>query len=286
MKRRLRLPRIGVTPDRSDVTRAHPISRMIRGRSAVTRDMHATERLSSTVHVSKDAARASARWFVGISRHGVLAAERVTHLPSSRNRFRQTISMFSGSIFIGLGVSLFVHARLGVPAFDVMLTALRDILGISLGQAGWVFTSILFGIAAILGRRPTLGGVVYMLSNGIAVDVWMRLIRDPDALAIRMLFVVLGTLAIAAGVALVIHAGLTGGSIELLMNAAADRGRDPFNVRRGIEIAIVAVGVALGGDLGWATIFFILTMSPALKAGQQALNDHRAGRALRLTPAS
>jgi len=248
--------------------------------------MNGTERLSSTVDVSKDAARASARWFVGISRHGVLAAERVTQLPGSRNRFRQTISMFAGSIFIGLGVSLFVHARLGVPAFDVMLTALRDILGISLGQAGWLFTSILFGIAAILGRRPTLGGIVYMLSNGIAVDVWMRLIRDPDPLAVRMLFVLLGTLAIAGGVALVIHAGLTGGSIELLMNAAADRGRDPFKVRRGIEIAIVVVGVALGGDFGWATIFFVFTMSPALKAGQQALNDHRAGRAERLTPAS
>ena len=286
MNRRPQLPRIGVTPDRSGVTRAHRISRMISGRSVVTKDMHATERLSSTVDVSKDAARASARWFVGISRHGVLAAERVTQLPSSRNRFRQSISMFSGSLFIGLGVSLFVHSRLGVPAFDVMLTALRDILGISLGQAGWVFTSFLFAIAAILGRRPTLGGVLYMLMNGIAVDVWMRLIRDPDALTVRMLFVLLGTLAIAAGIALVLHAGLTGGSIELLMNAAADRGRDPFKVRRSIEIAIVVVGVVLGGDLGWATVFVVLTMSPALKAGQQALNDHRTGRAQRLTPAS
>lgn len=247
--------------------------------------MSTAERLSSTVDVSRDAARKSARWFVGISRHGVLAAERVTHLPSSRNRFRQTISLFSGSIFIGLGVSLFVHARLGVPAFDVMLTALRDLLGVSLGQAGWIFTSSLFVLATVLGRRPTLGGLIYMLSNGIAVDVWMRLIRDPDALAVRMLFVVLGTLAIAAGVALVIHAGLTGGAIELLMNAGGDRGLDPFKVRRGIEIAIVVVGVALGGDLGWATIFFVLTMSPALKAGQQALNDHRAGRTQRLTTA-
>lgn len=246
--------------------------------------MRSSTKVAATVDVSRDAARSSARWFVGISRHGVLAAERVAQAPASRSRFRQTVSMFSGSVFIGLGVSLFVHARLGVPAFDVMLTALRDILGISLGQAGWVFTSILFSIAAVLGRRPTLGGVVYMLSNGIAVDVWMRVIRDPDPLAVRMLFVVLGTLAIAAGVALVIHAGLTGGAIELLMNAGADRGRDPFKVRRGIEIAIVVVGVALGGDLGWATIFFVLTMSPALKAGQQALKDHRAGRALRVTP--
>ena len=112
----------------------------------------------------------------------------------------------------------------------------------------------------------------------------MRLIRDPDPMAVRMLFVVLGTLAIAAGVALVIHAGLTGGAIELLMRAAEDRGRDPFKIRQLIELSIVASGVILGGDIGWATAFFVLTMTPALRAGRQALEDHRRGRADRLRP--
>ena len=103
-------------------------------------------------------------------------------------------------------------------------------------------------------------------------------------MATRMLFVLLGTTAIAAGIALVVHAGLTGGAIEQLMNAGADRGIDPFRLRRGLEIAIVVTGVALGGDLGPATIFFVLTMTPILRLGQQALVDHRAGRTARLAP--
>lgn len=274
-----------MTLDPSRVTRATTDSTHFRGPRVVTGDMKSTTKIATTVDVSRDVARSSARWFVGISRHGVLAAERVAQAPSSRNRFRQVISMFFGSLFIGLGVSLFVHARLGVPAFDVMLTAIRDLLGISLGQAGWVFTGFLFIVASVLGRRPTLGGLFYMAANGVAVDAWMYLIRDPQSIVLRMLFVVLGTLAIAGGIALVIHAGLTGGSIELLMRAAEDRGLDPFRVRRNIEIAIVLGGVLLGGDFGVATVFFVLTMSPALKAGQQALADHRAGRELRVTPA-
>ena len=68
------------------------------------------------------------------------------------------------------------------------------------------------------------------------------------------------------------------------MNAAEDRGYDPFRVRRGIEIAIVVGGVLLGGDLGPATVFFVLAMSPILKLGKQALEDHRRGRAERLRP--
>lgn len=235
-----------------------------------------------TEQAATTAARASAKWFVGISRHGVVAAERVAQLPGSRNGFRQVVSQFMGSVLIGLGVSLFVHAQLGVPAFDVLLTALRDLFGITLGQAGWFVTGSLFALAAILGRPPKISGLFFMLSNGIAVDIWLGLVRDPELLSVRILFVVLGTLAIAGGVALVVHAGLTGGAVELLMRAGEDRGRDPFKVRRSIEILIVATGVVLGGDIGWATLFFVLTMSPALKAGQQALADHRDGRLRRL----
>lgn len=244
--------------------------------------MKTKKRLATSVEYKKIAARESAEWFAGISRHGVIAVERVAHGPRSRATFQRAASQFAGSLFIGLGVSLFVHSQLGVPAYDVMLTAIRDRVGISLGQAGLLFTSILFLAATILGRRPRISGLVYMLSNMVAVDVWMQLVRDPDQLPVRILFVFLGTLSIAAGVALVIHAGLTGGAVELLMHAAEDRGFDPFRARQVIELSIVISGVLLGGDIGIATAIFVLTMSPALKAGKQALADHRTGRQARL----
>lgn len=229
-------------------------------------------------------ARVPISWFAGLSRHGALAARRITKQPQTRTTTRQISSLVGGSVFIGLGVSLFVHAKLGVPAFDVLLTAIRDRAGITLGQASWLFNGLLFVIAAILGRRPTANGMLFLFMNGLSVDTWMRLINDPDNMGVRMLFVVLGTAAIAGGVAMIIHAGLTGGALELIMNAGEDRGFDPFKVRRGIEIGIVLTGVALGGDLGPATVFFVLTMSPMLKVGQQALADHRRGRAERLRP--
>lgn len=239
------------------------------------------------------AAGASARYVRGLSRHGVVAAERmanqgieaaerVTNDPTKRAGFHQLASMLGGSVIIGLGVSLFVHARLGVPAYDVMLTALRDHIGITLGQAAWLFTGFLYVIATFLGRRPKLNSIAYTFINGVAVDVFMALIRNPEPMAVRILFVGLGTVAIAGGIALVIHAGLTGGSLELLMRAGEDRGHDPFKVRRYIEVGIVVVGAALGGDIGIATFFFVIAMGPALRAGRQALTDHRHGRENRL----
>jgi len=246
--------------------------------------MNTATRIHSRVDAGRHAAQASTKWFAGVSRHGVVAAERFASKKTTRPSPRQVASLFSGTAIIGLGVSLFVHSRLGVPAYDVMLSALRDLLGISHGQAGWLFTGFLFLVATLLGNRPRISGLFYLLSAGVSVDIWIRLINDPDSIVVRMLFVVFGTAAIAMGVALVIHAGLTGGSIELLMHAGEDRGLDPFRVRQFLEVGILVLGVVLGGDLGFATIFFVLAMTPMLKAGRQALEDHRRGRAERLRP--
>lgn len=244
--------------------------------------MRPIEKISDSAHVAHDAAEASARWLYSMSRHGVIAAERTANRTRNRVGFQQAISMLASSILIGLGVSLFVHARLGVPAYDVMLTALRDRLGVSLGQAGWIFTSFLFLMAALLGQRPRPTSIIFILANGLAIDMFVNLIRDPNLMAVRLLFVVLGTAAIALAVALVLHAGLTGGSMELLLRAAEERGIDQYRVRRALEAAIVIGGVSLGGDLGPATIIYVLTMAPMLRAGKQALADHRSGRAERL----
>lgn len=277
-----------MTLDRHNVTPVTSQTRHVLETDAVTPLMAITDIQTPPELRKRDQAMATARaridWFTGLSRHGLVAAERLTQRPRTRTTLRQASSQFGGSLLIGLGVSLYVHARLGVPAYDVMLTALRDRFGITLGQASWMLTGFLFLIATSLGHRPRISGLVFLIGNGLSVDIWLSLIRDPDEIFTRMLFVVLGTMAIAGGVALVIHAGLTGGAMELLMNAASDRDLDPFRVRRAIELSIVLFGVLLGGDLGPATIFFVLTMSPILKLGKQALEDHRSGRTHRLRP--
>ena len=224
-------------------------------------------------------------WLAGLSRHGTLSRQS-NNVPDARTTVRQGISQLGGSLLIGLGVSLYVHANLGVAAYDVMLTALRDLLGISLGQASWAFTAFLFAIATVFGHRPKLSGLGYLFFNGLAVDFWINLINVPDDMFTRLLFVLVGTTAIAGGVALVVHAGLTGGPIDALMRAARDRGIDPFKFRSVVELGIVILGVLLGGDFGPGTIFFILTMGPLLRIGRQALMDHRTGRSARLETAT
>ena len=241
--------------------------------------------VQTTAETTVESTRASAKWFVGFTRAGILAAGERVSTPATRSGFSQIASLLLGSTMIGLGVALFVRADLGVPAYDVMLTAIRDHLGLSLGQAGWVFTGFLFAVASLLGQRPRPSALFYTVGNGIAVDTFMRLIREPEMMVVRVGFVGLGILIIAAAIALVLHAGFSGGSLELLMKAADERGVNQFKMRTILEILIVGVGLLLGGDFGPATVVFVLTISPILKAGRRALSDHRLGRQLRMAVA-
>lgn len=184
----------------------------------------------------------------------------------------------TGSALIGLGVAMFSRARFGLPPYDVMLSVLRDQLGVSLGQAGWALAVALLSVAATLGQFPRVGTLAYIVLNGIAVDAAVGLLRSPEPFALRIAFVGFGVAAIAAGVSLVVHSGNPGGAFELLMTAGDERGKDPIRIRTGLEVSLLVLGVVLGGDFGPATVVFAIAIGPVMRAGRQALDDHRAGR--------
>lgn len=229
------------------------------------------------------------RWFDprvwSWTRQGLVATDRLVSRPRTRATLHQVVSVVIGAFMIGLGVAFFAHARLGLPPYDVLTSAMRDRTGLTLGQSAWALSGMFFLIAALLGQRPRLGGLLYVVACGAAVDATFSLLVDPTSLVMRVTFVVIGIVAIVAGIALVVHSGLTGGSFELLMRAGAERGLDPVKVRSSLEIGVVVAGVALGGDAGFATLAFAVSVGPVMSAAQQALLDHRAGRAARLADA-
>lgn len=219
---------------------------------------------------------------MNMTRHGALAADRLVARPKTRIGVVQGASLVGGSMLIGIGVALFVHARLGLPPYDVLLSVVRDRTGLSFGQTVWAMSGALFAVAFMLGQRVRLGGILYVGMIGVGVDAALDLVVDPEPLVLRVTFVALGLFSIISGVSLVMHSGTTGGAFELLMRAGQERGYDPIRVRSCMELGILAAGVALGGDFGPATVVFALAVGPVMRAVKQAMEDHRAGRTLRM----
>lgn len=239
--------------------------------------------LHSVVALVRAFRRISAGLASGMTRHGAMAAQRVTTHPTARRATSRALAMIVGSILIGLGVAMFARSGFGLPPYDVLLSVLRDRLGISLGQAGWALAALFVSSAAVLRQFPTGATLVYILLNGLTVDAALTVIERPDSLAIRAVFVLFGIGGIAGGISLVVHSGNPGGAFELLMRAGEARGRDPMRVRTALEVSLLFIGIATGGDFGPATVLFALAIGPVMSAGRQALDDHRTGRTQRVS---
>lgn len=218
-----------------------------------------------------------------VTRHGALVAARSMQASRIVSPLAKLALVVVGSTFIGLGISLFLHARLGLPPYDVLLAAISGHTGLSHGQSGLAVGSGLLLLATALGRRPSRYGIVFIAANGASIDAWSKLLVDPTELVARVLFVVLGIIAVAGGIAVVAHSSSTGGPFELLTNAAADRSLNPTVVRSAMELTTVGLGVALGGQLGVGTLAFVVLIGPAISFTVQALADRRSGRDHRLS---
>lgn len=184
-------------------------------------------------------------------------------------------------MLIGAAVGFIVQADLGLAPYDVLSSAIGLRLDISLGQAGWIVAGVLFALSSLLGHRPSMWGIAYILANGFAIDATGWILNAPTTTAPRVLFVLVGIVIMAAGVNVVLYSGTTGGPFELLMAAGEERGVSRTAIRYVLDVAVLGFGIALGGDFGAATMIYALLMGVVLQALHQAFEDYGRGRELR-----
>lgn len=222
------------------------------------------------------------RWtdFVVVTRQAAITVAPVGRRVASP--LRQITATAIAATFVGLGAVAFVKAGWGVPPYDVLLLGLSERIDVSHGQAGWIVGGALFVVAAALGRRPGLVALAWVIANGFTVDLFTHLLEDADSVAAGLAFLVVGVVAMAAGVAAFVQATDSGGPYELIMAAMGERGRSRVATRIALDVGVVTAGVALAGPYGLASIVYPFVMGPVLGATLQGFDDLRSGRESRI----
>jgi len=218
---------------------------------------------------------------LGVSRHSALPVVRERVQPVLRSVGTRIVALLVGSTMIGAAVGFLVQADLGLAPYDVLSSGIQQRLGISLGQAGWIVAFVLFAISSALAHRPSMWGGAYIVANGVAVDLTGWLLNEPQSVVVRLLFVVAGIVIMATGVNIVLYSGTTGGPFELLMLAGEDRGVKRMHTRYFLDVAVLVIGILLGGTFGVATLIYAALMGLALQAIRQVFADYDTGRQLR-----
>lgn len=178
---------------------------------------------------------------------------------------RRLGTLVLGLALVGVGVAMMIRAELGVAPFDVLTTGVAHATGMGIGLAA-VVVPFAFAVAGWrLGRRPGPGTVIATVLVGPIIGAVLSVLSEHEAMAPRLALFTVGFLVVVVGVTAVIIAEIGPGPAELVMLAIHDKGRPLVAVRTGIEVFCVAVGWALGGQVGVGTIAVALLTGPMLR---------------------
>jgi uncharacterized membrane protein YczE len=178
----------------------------------------------------------------------------------------RVLRLLVGLALVAGGVALMIVAEVGVAPYDVFNTGLAESLDIPVGAAAMLVPAAFIGLGLALGGRIGPGTVAALLLVGPALGGFLAVLPDHvEPMAARVPLFAVGMACIAAGITMVIIAECGAGPAEVLMLAVHHRGVDLAVARTGIELSSVAVGTALGGQVGIGTAAFALTIGPILR---------------------
>ncbi|MFD8483789.1 YitT family protein [Kitasatospora sp. NPDC059673] len=179
---------------------------------------------------------------------------------------RRLVQLAAGLVLYGVSMALVLRSSLGGNPWDVFHQGLARHLGLSVGT--WV---TLVGVLVLLlwiplRQKPGIGTVGNVAVLGVAMDATLALLPHPHALAARIPLLAAGIVLNAVATGLYIGARLGPGPRDGLMTGLHRRtGRSVRLIRTGIELTVLAAGIALGGTFGVGTVAYALAIGPLVQ---------------------
>jgi len=176
-----------------------------------------------------------------------------------------------GLIVFAFAIVLILESKLGLSPWDVLNQGLSKHTPLSFGMANVAVSLVVLCIGWSLGGRPGIGTV----ANAVLVGAFIQVLTEIDALTnlshdgltVRIPLLVLGIALIGPASAFYIGADLGAGPRDTLMLVGARRtGVRIGIVRATLELAALAVGIALSGTFGVGTVLFAVLVGPIVEA--------------------
>jgi uncharacterized membrane protein YczE len=187
-----------------------------------------------------------------------------------------------GLVLFGVGIALMVESGLGLGPWEALHQGIARQTGLEIGTV-----SILLGLPILalwwpLGERPGIGTVLNVLTIGTATNLAIAVLptAPDDATLGRLGLMVGGVVTIAIGSGLYLSTDLGAGPRDGLMTGASNRfGWSIRRARTAIELAVLALGWALGGSVGLGTVTFALGIGPLVQLALRVFDrEDRLGR--------
>jgi uncharacterized membrane protein YczE len=176
---------------------------------------------------------------------------------------RRLTQLTVGLVLYGVSIGLMVRGNIGLAPWDVLHSGLIEQIPMTLGQIVVVMSFVVLLLWIPLREQPGIGTVANAVVVGLSADATLWLLDEPRAIAAQLALMVGGVVLCGLATGLYIGAQLGRGPRDGLMTGLHRRtGLSLRLVRTLLEIAVVLVGLVLGGVLGLGTVVYALTIGP------------------------
>lgn len=180
------------------------------------------------------------------------------------------IVIMIGVAITGFGAAAYVKAVLGADPVTSFVQGIGIQLNLDFGMAMNIFNIVFFVIILILNRKLiNIGTVLYVFTLGTFCNIFIDLlsgVMGPDpTLVIRIVILVLGTLALGVGLGFYQAAELGCGPSDAFNQTMAKITKIPLKWERMIFDAIMVVGgFIMGGNIMVGTILGVVGVGPVM----------------------
>ena len=170
-----------------------------------------------------------------------------------------------GLVLFGVGLGLVVLGDFGLSPWDIFHQGLAEQTPLTIGIAMIAVGAALLIALVVLKEPMGVGTLANVFVIGLVVDATVSIGNAPTKSLIRMLCTLLGPIVVAIGSGFYIGARLGPGPRDGLMTALDRRGIAIWKARTLIEGAALACGLAMGGTVGWGTVWFVVSIGPTVQ---------------------
>ena len=185
------------------------------------------------------------------------------HPFETRPRMNTMVALIIGLVLFGLGDAIIVSAVWGVTPWTVLAMGLAEQMHITIGQATFIVSVIVLALWYPLKEKPGIGTILNIIIIAAMIDIALPYLPTPTSTTASFLTVIVGTALIAIGSGFYLTANLGPGPRDGWMTGVHRRTGYPIGiVRTVIECTALATGWALGGNVGFGTLVFAITIGP------------------------
>ena len=166
-----------------------------------------------------------------------------------------------GLFIYGIGLAMMVNAKIGIAPWDVLAQGISKQTSLSFGQSTVLVSALVLLVWIPLRVKPGLGTVMNAILIGVFADLAMPFVPEPTIYWQQLLLFIGGLLLISYATGLYISCGMGKGPRDGLNMGLAAKFKSPFWIARtAVEIVVVTIGFALGGQVREGTLIFALTI--------------------------